>query len=205
MTASRTKRRRHRPSTPRIRRPSRARSASGVPSPRFVGRDASPVLDRYPPKEPALTLRGPPPPPRAPTPAPPAAPATPSAAAPAGPAGAPAAPGTAVSAVPKDLITLERPFDMDGFSQQLGATSLRVTVPRENLAEVLERIAEFMGFGIYVYAFNVRPAPNAVLRSFEVELQRVDFSPAAAAWQPFVERGRTDNPFGPGGDPGARR
>ena len=107
----------------------------------------------------------------------------------------PAAPG---------LITLERSFDLDAFSRQLGESSLRVIVPRENLAEVLQRIADFMGFGIYVYAVSVRPSPTEILKSFEVELRRVDFSRAEGTWQPFVERGTADSPFGPGGDAGRR-
>ncbi len=97
------------------------------------------------------------------------------------------------------LISLERPFDLDEFSTLLGETSVRVTVPREDLAEVLRRVSEFMGFGIYVYSVTVRPAPGALLKSFVVELQRVDFSPEKEAWVPFVEKGTSDSPFGPSG------
>ena len=55
------------------------------------------------------------------------------------------------------LISLERPFDIDEFSQMLGETTIQVEVPREDLAEALRRISDFMGFGIYVYSFRVRP------------------------------------------------
>lgn len=150
----------------------------------FVGRDPSPILEKYPPKDPGLSVRGPP----APVPA---APASPSAAV----APKPSSPESA--AVP--LISLERPFDLDEFSTLLGETSVRVTVPREDLAEVLRRVSEFMGFGIYVYSVTVRPAPGALLKSFVVELQRVDFSPEKEAWVPFVEKGTSDSPFGPSG------
>jgi hypothetical protein len=62
-----------------------------------------------------------------------------------------------------------------------------------------------MGFGIYVYSIRVEPAAAELLRSFVVELQRVDFSAAEGRWVPFQELGRSDSPFGPGGAPGARR
>jgi hypothetical protein len=150
----------------------------------FVGRDASPVLDRYPPKDPSLSIKGPPPTT--------AAKATPAAAPqPAADSSAPAAP------VP--LIALERPFDVDEFSSLLGETSIRVTVPREDLAEVLRRASEFMGFGIYVYAITIRPTPGDLLKSFVVELQRVDYKAEKSAWVPFVEKGASDSPFGPSG------
>ncbi|HXW66508.1 MAG TPA: hypothetical protein VEL82_01285 [Thermoplasmata archaeon] len=97
------------------------------------------------------------------------------------------------------LISLERPFDVDEFSTLLGETSVRVTVPREDLAEVLRRVSEFMGFGIYVYAVSVRPVAGDLLKSFVVELQRVDYSAAKEAWVPFVEKGASDSPFGPSG------
>jgi hypothetical protein len=71
-------------------------------------------------------------------------------------------------------------------------------VPREDLAEVLRRITDFMGFGIYVYRFTVRPAPSDLLKQFIVELQRVDYSPAERDWVPFEEKGRSESPFGPG-------
>lgn len=61
-------------------------------------------------------------------------------------------------------------------------------MPRESLLEVLQRVAEFMGFGIYVYAITVRPAAAALLKEFEVELQRVDFSQERDRWEPFVEK-----------------
>ena len=172
----------------------RKRSSSGRPSarrgktsrvrasPRFVGRDASPVLEKYPPKDPALSVRGPPVREAAP---PPPVPSTPAAA--------------ATEKVPVPLIALERPFDVDEFAGLLGETSIRVTVPREDLAEVLRRISEFMGFGIYVYSVQLRPTPGDLLKSFIVELQRVDYDPDQGAWVPFVEKGTSDSPFGPSG------
>ena len=81
----------------------------------------------------------------------------------------------------------------------LGETSIRLTVPRENLAEVLARATEFMGFGIYVYAISIRPTPSDLLKSFVVELQRVDYSATKGDWVPFVEKGTSDSPFGPSG------
>lgn len=140
------------------------------------------MLDKYPPKDPALSVRGPPP-------------ATPATAKPAPPASA-AAPAPSV---PIPLIALDRPFDVDEFSGLLGETSIRVTVPREDLAEVLRRVSEFMGFGIYVYAVSVRPTPGELLKSFVVELQRVDYDPEKRSWTPFVEKGTSDSPFGPSG------
>jgi hypothetical protein len=98
------------------------------------------------------------------------------------------------------LITLDRPFDLDEFSTLLGQTSIRVTVPREDLTELLRRVTDFMSFGIYVYAVIVRPAPAELLKSFVVELQRVDYSVEKGAWVPFVEKGTVDSPFGPTGD-----
>lgn len=71
----------------------------------------------------------------------------------------------------------------------LGETSIRVTVPRESLPEVIHRVLEFMGFGIYVYSIAVRPAPAELLKSYVVELTRVDFSAEKGTWVPFVERG----------------
>jgi hypothetical protein len=162
--------------------PRKARTPS---PPKFVGRDASPVLDKYPPKDPALSVKGPPS--HATTTPAPASPSTPRESE----TGAPAAP------VP--LISLERPFDVDDFSALLGETSVRVTVPRETLAEVLRRVSEFMGFGIYVYAVTIRPTPGDLLKSFVVELQRVDYDPEKRTWTPFVEKGTSDSPFGPTG------
>ncbi len=140
------------------------------------------MLEKYPPKDPSLTVRGPPP---APPPA--AAPARPTATT------APA------NAAPVPLISLERPFDIDDFSTLLGESSVRVTVPREDLAEVLRRVSDFMGFGIYVYAVTIRPTPGDLLKSFVVELQRVDYDPEKHAWVPFVDKGTSDSPFGPSG------
>jgi hypothetical protein len=169
-------------------RPKRRPSAKAKGS--FVGRDPSPVLDRYPPREspfarPALTT-------------------PPAAAAPPAPASSvpPSTPPVAGSPVPPSagsLIRLDAPFDVDEFSSLLGQTTIRVTVPREDLPEVLRRVTEFMGFGIYVYAVTVRPAPSELLKSFVVELDRVDFSPEKGAWVEFVEKGVSDSPFGPTG------
>ncbi len=169
----------------------RARSPRGAQSsgrPRFVGREASPVLDHYPPKDPGMAPRGPPA--AVKVPASSAPPLSTSGSPPPAPTGSPSQP----------LITLDRPFDVDEFSSLLGATSIRVVVPRDALPEVLRRVTEFMGFGIYVYALSVRPAPAELLKSFVVELQRVDYSAEKAAWLPFVEKGVTDSPFGPSGD-----
>jgi hypothetical protein len=74
-----------------------------------------------------------------------------------------------------------------------------VTVPREDLAEVLRRVTEFMGFGIYVYAVSLRPTPGDLLKSFVVELQRVDYDPEKKIWSPFVDKGTSSSPFGPSG------
>lgn len=152
---------------------------------RFVGRDASPVLDRYPPKDPSLSPRPPPPAPTdlLPSTPPPSSPTTPGSPS-GGASSVPAAPP-----VPSPLITLDRPFDVDDFAALLGETSIRVTVPREALPEVLRRVTEFMGFGIYVYSVSVRPAPSELLKSFVVELLRVDYSSEKGAWLPFVEKG----------------
>jgi hypothetical protein len=157
------------------------------PQPRFVGRDASPVLDRYPPKAPESAPKGPPTSSVSPSPVPVISTPAPSPSTPSGNAGQP-------------LITLERPFDVDEFSALLGETSIRVTVPRDALPEVLRRVTEFMGFGIYVYSISVRPAPTELLKGFVVELQRVDYSAEKGVWLPFVEKGTTDSPFGPSGD-----
>lgn len=156
--------------------------------PRFVGRDSSPVLERYPPKPAGSAPRGPPPvtlPPKtASVTLPPSAPAS-------VPAGGPSRP---------PLITLERPFDIEQFSALLGETSIRMTVPRVALPEVLRRVTEFMGFGIYVYSISVRPTSTELLKGFVVELQRVDYSAEKGAWVSFEEKGTTDSPFGPSGD-----
>ncbi|MHB1435818.1 MAG: hypothetical protein ACYCPN_04780 [Thermoplasmata archaeon] len=111
-------------------------------------------------------------------------------------ADAKAAPGAPTPSPP--LLSLERPFDIDEFSQLLGETAIRVTVPRESLAELLRRVSEFMGFGIYVYTIAVRPADSDLLKGFIVELRRVDFSREQGRWVPFVEQGASDTPFGPG-------
>ncbi|HEY6238342.1 MAG TPA: hypothetical protein VIZ68_04060, partial [Thermoplasmata archaeon] len=87
--------------------------------------------------------------------------------------------------------------DVDEFAQSLGETLLRVSVPREDLLEVLRRITDFMGFGIYVYSIRVYPDAEESLKKFVVELQRVDFNPTRKDWGPFEEKGRSDSPFGP--------
>jgi hypothetical protein len=88
---------------------------------------------------------------------------------------------------------------VDEFSTLLGGTSIRVVVPRETLPEVLRRVLEFMGFGIYVYSISIRPAPSELLKGFVLELQRVDYSTTKRAWVPFEEKGTVDSPFGPSG------
>lgn len=100
---------------------------------------------------------------------------------------------------PKVLISLEKPFDVDDFAALLGQTQIQLTVPRDSLAEVLRRACDFMGFGIYVYTIRVRPGPEELLKTFIVEMQRVDFSAQVGDWKPFQDRGRADNPFGPTG------
>jgi hypothetical protein len=178
--------------------PKRSRRAS---SSHFVGRAGSPVLERYSPKsmdaavgEIVASL---PPPPTPVVPAPSAIPAPPKATSTSA-AAAPAASGASTGA-PKPLISLEKPFDVDDFSQLLGQTQIQVTVPRDSLAEVLRRTCEFMGFGIYVYTIRVRPGPEELLKSFIVDLQRVDYSTQAHDWAAFQDRGRADSPFGPTG------
>ena len=147
------------------------------------------MLDRYPPKDPRLAPLGPPRRAATSTPPPPPVSAT---------STVPQSAGAGSSSEP--LIRLDRPFDLDEFSSLLGATSIRVTVPREDLTELLRRVTDFMGFGIYVYAITVRPAPAELLKSFVVELQRVDYSAEKGSWVPFVERGTVDSPFGPARD-----
>jgi hypothetical protein len=167
----------------------------------FVGREGSPVLDRYTPKSMdaavgEIVASLPPPPKSAPSSSPPAVAASPTL--PSAPATAPPASPSSASP-PKPLISLERPFDVDDFSQLLGQTQIQVTVPRDSLAEVLRRACDFMGFGIYVYTIRVRPGPEELLKTFIVELQRVDYSPPVHDWAPFQDRGRADSPFGPTG------
>src|SRR5579859_1650029 len=166
----------------------------------FVGRAGSPVLAKYPPKAMDAAVG------EAPLPPPPSLKVPPAGRAPAAAAARPTVPSplpTPVSAASPDppqlLISLERPFDVDDFSQLLGQTQIQVTVPRDSVAEVLRRACDFMGFGIYVYTIRVRPGPEELLKTFIVELQRVDFSPQAKDWTPFQERGRADSPFGPTG------
>lgn len=175
------------------KRPASRRGPKGRDRSHFVGREGSPVLEKYPPKDPSLVPRGPP---TSPSPASPPAvpkPATVPSTAPSIPPSAPA------PAVAKPLIALERPFDVDEFAQLLGETRIQVTVPREELPEVLRRVSDFMGFGIYVYSIRVRPAPEELLRKFVVELERVDYNPARGDWVTFQEQGRSESPFGPSG------
>jgi hypothetical protein len=96
------------------------------------------------------------------------------------------------------LLRLDAPFDPDEFARQLGETRIQVDVPRDTLAEVLRRVADFMGFGIYVYEIRVAPVPGEQLSAFRLELTRVDYSARDKRWNPFEERGRSDSPFGPG-------
>ncbi len=156
------------------------------------------MLERYPPKDPQLA-------PRAPRPVVVAAPSpvgseavhpsTPATTTPE-PSSEPAGPP------PVPLITLDRGFDLDEFASLLGETSIRVTVPRADLPEVLRRVTDFMGFGIYVYAISVRPSSAELLKSFVVELQRVDYSAEKGAWLPFVEKGVGSSPYEAGDRPG---
>jgi hypothetical protein len=176
----------------RNRSPKRQRHKTESKPPKgFVGRSGSPVLDRYPAKDPSLGVRGPP----ANKAAAPSAPRSSAS------ASAPAAtdPSSGAASPPLSLISLERPFNIDEFSQLLGETTIRVTVPREDLAEVLKRVSEFMGFGIYVYSIKVRPGPADLLKEFVVELQRVDFAAQKGDWVPFEDKGASDSPFGPTG------
>jgi hypothetical protein len=154
-----------------------------------VGRDGSPVLDHYPPKASPFgtapssaraVVKS-----RAPAASPPSVPPTPTVSAPPG--------GTAGG-----LLRLDSPFDPDEFARQLGETRIQVDVPRDSLAEVLRRVADFMGFGIYVYEIRVAPVPGDQLQAFRLELTRVDYSAREKRWNPFEERGRSDSPFGPG-------
>lgn len=166
-----------------------------------MGRDSSPVLDKYPPKDPARAPRAPPPVARTVAAgSPPSVPSRDAGPSPTAPSATSPVPGIPP---PVPLITLERPFDLDAFSALLGETSIRLTVPRSDLPEVLRRVTEFMGFGIYVYAISLRPAPSELLKAFVVELRRVDYSPEKGAWVPFVEKGAGDSPFA--GEPGSRR
>lgn len=110
---------------------------------------------------------------------------------------APAAEGPAPPPPPlggNPLITLDRGFDIDQFSSMLGETSIRVTIPREDLPEVLRRVLDFMGFGIYVYSIALRPGPSDLLKEFVLELRRIDFSAETGDWSAFVEK---DPPTGP--------
>ncbi|HZY70441.1 MAG TPA: hypothetical protein VFF67_05625 [Thermoplasmata archaeon] len=156
-----------------------------------MGKAGSPVLDKYPPR-PDPFARGAPP---APPPAKP--PRSVPAASPPAPTPAATAPPPAPAPAPLSLIALERPFSVDEFAALLGSNRIRVVVPKEDLAEALQRISDFMGFGIYVYEFVVRPAPEDQLKKFVVELTRVDFSAARGDWLPFQDKGRSESPFGP--------
>jgi hypothetical protein len=187
------------------RRKTPSKSASRKSRPKetghFVGRAGSPVLDKYPKKAMDAAVGEPIPSAPAASRVPvanPTASGTPGVKP--GPIPSPNPPSLAPgSGVPKLLISLEKPFDVDDFSQLLGQTHIQVTVPRDSLAEVLRRACDFMGFGIYVYTIRVRPGPEELLKTFIVELQRVDYSGPAKDWAPFQDRGRSDNPFGPTG------
>jgi hypothetical protein len=160
---------------------------------RFVGRDPSPVLEKYTHKENPAGWTRPTVPDRH-------GPAAPAASAPKASSPSPAPASAAPSSAPaKPLISLERPFDLDEFAGLLGETTIRAEVPREDVAEALRRVADFMGFGIYVYQIRVAPANDELLNRFVVELQRVDFDPAKGTWVPFEEKGRSESPFGPSG------
>ncbi len=125
---------------------------------------------------------------------PPASPPSrpPPAQAPASPVAPPAPPGGS-------LLRLEKPFDVDEFSELLGENRISATVPREALPEVLRRVVEFMGFGVYVYAVVVLPAPSATLEKFTVNLDRIDFDAKRGVWVPFQDKGVSSSPFGPDG------
>jgi hypothetical protein len=151
------------------------------------------VRDSYPERKGSLPAPAPLRAPARPAPLPTPAPSTPPSTPPKGSGAAFVDPG--------NLLTLEPGFDVDAFAQQLGESAIRVRVPRENLLEVLTRISEFMGFGIYVYEISVRPVPQETLKTFEVDLRRVEYAPGEHRWRPFEERGRSDTPFGPGGGP----
>jgi hypothetical protein len=186
-------------SKPSRPRPKRSGSSHRTSTPHFVGREGSPVLEKYSPKSMdaavgEIVASLPPPPKLAPAVVQPYEPAK-AASVPASPAASSKSP----NAPPKPLISLEKPFDVDDFAQLLGQTQIQVTVPRDSLAEVLRRACDFMGFGIYVYTIRVRPGPEELLKTFIVELQRVDYSTPAHDWAPFQDRGRADSPFGPTG------
>lgn len=161
------------------------------------------MLDHYPPKEPGRAPRGPPlseSPPSLHVPSPTAVHRAATGPTPPTPPTSPDAVSSDRAPLTSPLITLDRPFDLDDFSSLLGETSIRVTVPRDALPEVLRRVTEFMDFGIYVYAVSIRPAPSELLKSFVVELQRVDYSAEKGLWVPFVDKGAADSPFGPSGN-----
>jgi hypothetical protein len=101
---------------------------------------------------------------------------------------APSSPSDPSAPKGEPLITLDRGFDLDQFSSLLGETSIRVTVPREDVPEVLRRVLEFMGFGVYVYSLALRPGPSDLLKEFVLELRRIDFSSEKGDWAPFVEK-----------------
>jgi hypothetical protein len=171
-------------------------AAKTAPKKGFVGRPSSPVLEKYPPRAASGA-------PVSARPAPPAPLAALPVAFPTNAASPPAPPATApttqpLSPAPSGLISLDRPFDVDEFSQSLGETQVRVLVPREDLAEVLRRVLDFMGFGIYVYSIRIAPENSDTLKRFVVELQRVDYSAQRKVWVPFEDKGRADSPFGPG-------
>ncbi|MCL4324622.1 MAG: hypothetical protein M1144_04075 [Candidatus Thermoplasmatota archaeon] len=79
------------------------------------------------------------------------------------------------------------PFDIDEFSQKLGETAIKVTVPRDQLPEVLKRALDFINFGIYVYSIVVLPSPTPTLNTFIVQMDRIDFNDKLKGWVPFRE------------------
>jgi hypothetical protein len=186
-------------SEPKRSKKPRAQPAATPPTPKFVGRAASPVYDKYITKGPNEPVRVPGSTPALPpvTPPPRPAPLAPAAPRPVASPPAPALTAAPSGDGPKTLIALEPPFDLDEFAGLLGQTTIRVKVPKEDLSEALRRVTDFMGFGIYIYAFSVRPAPEDQLKKFVLELTRVDFSTARNDWVPFQERGRSESPFGP--------
>ena len=80
------------------------------------------------------------------------------------------------------LISLERPFDIDEFSQMLGETTIRSrsrgrTLPRRCVASPTS-----WGSGSTCTPFGSAPAPEELLKRFVIELRRVDFSAERRDW-----------------------
>lgn len=85
------------------------------------------------------------------------------------------------------LSPAEKPFDLDEFSQRLGETQIKITVPATALNEVFKRVVDFMSFGIYVYSVVVIPSPKETLDTFVVQLDRINFSKSLKGWVPFQD------------------